>query len=142
MAQKFKIELRNRFSCLADDEVNNSDEDAQDVETDWEKIKKAYQDTAEEVLGLKSRSTKPWISSESWIKIDERKELKRKMVSTRSERIREMHGYAYSVKDKDVKKQLKKDKNDWAEKIAEEAQRAAEHGNLKSVYDATKKTVK
>ena len=34
---------------------------------------------------------------------------------------------------------LKKDKNDWAEKVAEEAQKAAEQGHLKTVYDATRK---
>jgi len=61
------------------------------------------------------------------------------MDSTRSERIREKHRYAYSAKDKEVKKQLKKDKNDWAEKIAQEAQKAAEQGHLKTVYDANGK---
>lgn len=34
VAQKFKIEFQNTFSCLADDEVSNSDDDAQDVEKD------------------------------------------------------------------------------------------------------------
>jgi len=38
-----------------------------------------------------------------------------------------------------VKKQFKKDKNDWVEKVAEEAQKAAEQGHLKTVYDATRK---
>ena len=38
------IELRNRFSCLADEEINNSD----DVEKDWEMIKKTYHDTDKE----------------------------------------------------------------------------------------------
>ena len=43
VAQSFKIELRNRFSCLADDEANNRDDRAQDVENDWKKIKQTYQ---------------------------------------------------------------------------------------------------
>ena len=119
--------------------MSNSADDTHDVEKDVEKIKKTYQDTAEEVLGFQYRSSKPWISSESWSKIDERRELKRKMDSTWSERIKERHRYAYSVKDKDVKEKLKKDKNDWAEKIAEGAQKVAEQGNLKTVYNATKK---
>ena len=118
--------------------MSNSADDTQDVEKDVEKIKKTYQDTAEEVLGFQSRSSKPWISSESCSKIDERRELKRKMDSIWSERTKEWHRYAYSVKDKDVKEKLKKDKNDWAEKIAEGAQKVAEQGNLKTVYNATK----
>ena len=32
-----------------------------------------------------------------------------------------------------------KDKNDWAEKVAEDAQKAAEQGHLKAVYVATRK---
>ena len=38
-----------------------------------------------------------------------------------------------------MKKQFKKDKNDWVEKVAEEAQKAAEQGHLKTVYHATRK---
>ena len=141
VAQKFKIELRNRFSCLANDEANNSDDQAQvqDLENDWTKIKETYQKTAEKVLGFRSRSNKPWISAESWKEIDNRRELKRKMDSTRSERVREQLRNAYSAKNKEVKRQLKKDKNDWAEKVAEEAQKAAEQGHLKTVYEATRK---
>ena len=48
--------------------------------------------------------------------------MKRKMDSTRPERVREKLRNAYSVKNREVKKQLRKDKNDWAEKVAEEAQ--------------------
>ena len=61
------------------------------------------------------------------------------MDSTRSERVREQLRNAYSSKDKEVKKQLKKDKNDWVEKVAEEVQKAAEQGHLKTIYDATMK---
>ena len=133
VAQNFKIELRNRFSCLADDEANNGDDHTQDVENDWKTIKQTYQKTAEKVLGFQSRSNRPWISAESWKKIDDRRELKRKMDSTRSERVREQLRNAYSTKNKEVKKQLKKDKNDWVEKLAEEVQKAAEQGHLKTV---------
>ena len=52
------------------------------------------------------------ISAENWIKIDETRELKRKMDSISSKRIREKHRYAYSTKDKEVKKPFKKGKND------------------------------
>ena len=76
VAQKFKIELQNRFSCLADDEANNSDDQAQvqDLENDWKKIKETYQKTAKKVLGFRSRSNKPWISAESWKEIDNRRD--------------------------------------------------------------------
>ena len=115
VVQKFKIELRNRFSCLADDEANNSDDQAQvqDLENDWKKIKETYQKTAEKVLGFRSRSNKPWISAESWKEIDNRRELKRKMDSTRSERVREKLRNAYSAKKQAGEETTKEDKNDW-----------------------------
>ena len=138
VAQNFKIELRNRISCLADDEANNIADHAQYVENDWKKVKQTYQKTAEKVLGFQSRSNKPWISAESWKIIDDRREMKRKMDSTRSERVMEQLRYAYSTKNKEVKKQLKKDKNDWVEKVAQKAQKAAEKGHPKTVYDATR----
>lgn len=128
VAQSFKIELQNRFSCLADDKANNRDDHVQDVENDWKKIKHTYQKTAENVLGFQSRSSKPWISAEKWKKMDESRELKRKIYSTRSEGVREQLRNAYSTKNKEVKRQLKEDKNDWAEKVTKEAQKAAEQG--------------
>ena len=67
--------------------------------------------------------------------IDDRRELKRKMDSTRSERVREQLRNAYSAKNKEVKKQLKKDKNDWAEKVYKEAQKVVEQITLKQ-FDA------
>ena len=109
VAQSFKIELQNIFSCLADEEGNNSDDHAQDMENDWNKIKKTYQKTAEKVPGFQSRSNKPWISAESWKKIDDRREFKRKADSTRSERIREQLRNTCSTKNKEVKKKLKKE---------------------------------
>lgn len=77
--------------------------------------------------------------TESLIKIDDRTELERKMDCARSKRIREKHRHAYSAKGKEVKKELKQDKNDWAEKVAEKAQKAAEQGHLITVYDVTRK---
>ena len=105
VAQKVKIELQNRFSCLADNEANNSDDQAQaqDLKNDWKKIKETYQKTAEKVLGFRSRSNKPWISAESWKEIDNRRELERKMDSTRSERVREQLRNAYSAKEETTK---------------------------------------
>ena len=64
--------------------------------------------------------------------------MKRKMDSTTSERVREQLRKSYSTK-KEVTKKLKKDENEWVGKIAEEAQKAAEQGHFKTVYDVTRK---
>ena len=110
------------------------------MENGWKKIKQDQDQakTAEKVLGYQSRSNKPWISAESWKKIDDRRDLKRKMDSTTSERVREQLRNSCSTK-KEVTKKLEKDQNEWVAKVAEEAQKAAEQGHLKTVYDVTKK---
>lgn len=130
MAQKFKIELRNRFSSLADDEANNIDDHTRDVGNDEKKNKKTYHKTAEKVLGSQSRSSKSWISAESCRKIEDRRELKREMDSTTSERVREQRRKAYSAK-KEVKKQVEKDKNDWQRKSMRKHRKLQSSGTLK-----------
>ena len=87
--QRFVLELKNRFSCLVEtelDETGNDDtQNAESVEEKWSNIKKAYSKTAKSVLGHRERKSKTWISAKSWSKIDERRNLQ-KIEETRSER--------------------------------------------------------
>ena len=62
------------------------------------------------VLGRKS--SKPWISPESWVKVEERKQLKGKAENAKSERIQRQLRAKYKSKDKEVKKSLKSDKRE------------------------------
>ena len=43
----------------------------------------------------------------------------------------------YRKKDQEVKRSLKRDKREWANGIAQEAENAAKLGQMKGVYDAT-----
>ena len=75
----FYIALKNQFQPLEDIEdgdTNNSTE----VESKWHRFKTSYQTAAEETLGYRPKHCKPWISGESWQRIDERKELKQHQV--------------------------------------------------------------
>ena len=45
----------------------------------------------------------------------------------------------YRKKDQEVKRSLKRDKREWANGIAQEAENAAKLGQMKGVYDATRK---
>ena len=140
--QRFVLELKNRFSCLAEtesDETGNDDtQSAESVEEKWSNIKKAFSDTAKSVLGHRQRKGKTWISATSWSNIDERRKLKKKMEETRSERIRERRRIEYNEKSKEVKRSLRADKREWANALAREAEEAARNGNLKEVYEVTK----
>jgi hypothetical protein len=51
-------------------------------------------------------------------------------------------GKEYSDKDKEVKKSMRRDKRKWTDDLAKEAEKAAQTGNMKSVYDVIKKLCK
>ena len=76
---------------------------------------------------------------ESWKEIEGRRKLKKKINDARSERLRKRWQEEYRKKDKLVKRSLRKDKRQWANDIAKEAESAAKLGNMKGVYDATRK---
>ena len=133
--QQFQIKLRNRFSCLADESMEGNEPD---IETRWANIKESHKKTAEEVLGYRKKQSKPWISATSWKKIDERRFCKAKVDSTRSERLKAAYREEYQAKDKEVKKQLRRDRRNWIDQIACDAEKAAKTGNMKAVFDATR----
>ena len=145
--KKFRLELKNRFSCLsledADGENRYDDEGTvvgeNEVEEKWKKIRGSYCETARDVLGYRARKRKGWINPDSWKGIEERKQLKQKSVGTRSERVRLKLQKDYRKKDVEVKRSLRKDKRAWDNNIAQEAEDVARRGQMKSVYDATRR---
>ena len=90
--EEFVLELRNRFSCLAEGEpengevLNNEEDDY--VEGCWRKAKVAYNETAKKVLGYRKRESKVWVSVSTWKEIEERRKLKKKVNDAKSERER------------------------------------------------------
>lgn len=67
----------------------------------WEQQRKAYVGSAEEVLGYRKWKSKPWMSKATWQLIDERKEIKGKIHSTKSERIKDRLKEIYKQRDKE-----------------------------------------
>lgn len=125
----FRIELHNRFQGLDMD----CDEDKA-----WENIKETYQKTSEKVLGYRKKMAKPWLSRESWKKVKERKNVKRKMLGTRSKRIRNKLQIEYKRKDAEVKRSVRKDKRAFVDSKGHEAEDAASRGELGTVHRITK----
>jgi hypothetical protein len=133
--EKFTLELRNRFSCLqVEDEYNEGGT----VEKKWSSFKDAYNKTAEMVLGYRKRKVKPCISPDSYKKIDERGKIKEAVDGAKSDRIKTMKKEQYRQKDIEVKRALRRDKREWIDNIAREAEKSAARGQMKGVYDAAK----
>ncbi len=135
--QNFKTELRKKLNGAVDQEATG--DERKDIETKWEYIKTGYNETAKEVIGSRQRHSKPWISVQSWKLIEERRQLKIKKESAQSERLKEKWGTEYANKDREVKRSTRQDKRNWADGVAKEAQDAAEMGQMKTVYEATRK---
>ena len=77
------MELRNRFSAIAD-----STQDDHDIDTKWESIKTTYVETATNILGYRKKKTREWLTPDTWQKIEERKQLKAKMLTTTCKSVR------------------------------------------------------
>ena len=78
------------------------------------------------------------MTSSTWLLIEQRDEVHKKIQSTHSERIKERFREEHNNINKQIKQQVKKDKEQFYESKAEEAQSAANIGNMKTVYDITR----
>jgi len=97
--QEFTLELRNyRFAVL------ETTDDDHDINSKWTQFNKAQNNTAEKLLGRKRKSSKPWISPESWAKIEEQKKLMGKAENAKSKRIQQQLRAKHRSKDKEVTK--------------------------------------
>ena len=67
-AEKFRLELTNRFEIL---------QHSEDIEKEWDQLKNCVNETAEKTVGRRRGSRKEqWISEETWQVIDKRKKAK------------------------------------------------------------------
>nr|KAG5687784.1 hypothetical protein BaRGS_025678 [Batillaria attramentaria] len=131
-------EMRIKFNDSVKKMLKEYREDTEDIEEMWEQQRKAYVQSAEEVLGFRKGKNKPWIGEDTWKLMDERKDIKKKIDSTRSERIKNRLRDAYKEKDKEVKRSVREDKRRWMAQTAEQAQKAAENGQQKKLYNIVK----
>ncbi|VDP24853.1 unnamed protein product [Schistosoma margrebowiei] len=109
------------------------------MEDNWKGIKEALTSTCQEVLGLKRYHHKEWISTETLDKIKERKNKKAAINNsrTRAEKVRAQAEYIEA--NKQAKRSIRADKKKYVEELATTAEKAAREGNMKQLYDTTKK---
>ena len=58
-----------------------------DINNKWEAIKTVYVEAATKVLGYRKRNYNEWLTPGTWQKIEERKQLKAKMLCAKSPRL-------------------------------------------------------
>ena len=126
----FSIELSNSFHLLNEIPVD-------DLNEYCKKVKDTFISTSQLTLGFKEVSRKPWISDQTWNLIEERKALKQRILACKEEdriNITEM----YREKNRAVKRSAKKDKRNYLEDKATEAQEAAAVGDSRTLYKITR----
>ncbi|VDP23619.1 unnamed protein product [Schistosoma margrebowiei] len=132
---EFKIALNNRFQALQD----LLKEEETSMEDNWKGIKEALTSTCQEVLGLKKYHHKEWITTETLDKIKERKNNKAALNNSRTQAEKVQAQAEYIEANKEVKKSIRADKNKYMEELAKTAEKASREGNMKQLYDTTKK---
>ena len=120
---KFQVELRNRFSVL---------EDKQDLHI--AAFNRVLMDASDKILGYKKNKEEKWVTGDMWKKIDERKETKKKLNQAKLERLKDRLQTAFSEQDEEVKRMTRKDKKEFVDKLADEA----ENADLRPLYKITK----
>ena len=94
------MELRNRFSTPEASSEMEAEPTINTINSKWNTIKTIYSETAQKVLGFKQKGAKEWISANTWQTVEERKQLKAKMLNTKSQRLLEKTKMSYKNKDR------------------------------------------
>ncbi|RNA22431.1 craniofacial development 2-like, partial [Brachionus plicatilis] len=84
----------------------------------------------EKVVRNSGSLLKRWISDKTWALIAERGEIKAKMLQAKSNRIREKLEASYGIKNRLVKKGARRDKRNYINQCASEAEEASSKGDL------------
>ena len=129
----FKITLNNKFQVL------EQQREEETIEEKWKSIRTAVTLTCQEVLGKKKQNHKEWMTAETLQRIEERKEKKAAKNSSRTRAGKVKAQIEYSEANRTVKRSIRADKRSYIEALAAEAEEAAKHGNMKTLYNSIKK---
>ncbi|XP_047117394.1 uncharacterized protein LOC124798156 [Schistocerca piceifrons] len=132
--ETFALELQNRFQVLSEENFME-----EGIETCWQKIENCYLDVGEKILGFKAHQRKEWISDAMWNEISHRKELKLKLNFCKTKAQKSEAHKEYMEAKKKVKTLLRRDKRKWIDEQAKLAEEAARQGNMKDLYNITKR---
>ncbi|VDP70495.1 unnamed protein product [Schistosoma curassoni] len=132
---KFKIVLSNKFQAFHD--LLNGE--GTTMKSNWKGIKEAITSTCHEVLGHKKHHHKEWINVDTLDKIQERRNKKTEINTSRTRAEKAKAQAEYTETNKQVKRSIRTDKRKYVEDLATTAEKAAREGNMRQLYDTTKK---
>ena len=133
--ETFRLTVRNKYETLHD----LLDEGNMDIDTQWQQIKEMWTSTCSEVLGKKKYQQKDWISADTLNEVQVRKEKKGAINNSRTRAAKATAQEEYTEANRAVKNSIKTDKANFIEDLAKEAEDASAQGNMKQLYEITRK---
>ena len=89
-------------------------------------------------IGYRTKKNEDWLTSETWKQIEERENIKLRMIKTKSIRMQEQLKAAYATKHNGVKRRARRDRIIFVDNLELEAEQTASHGEMSTVYKITK----
>ena len=135
---EFRVKLYKRNDALEDMEVED-----RAVNSYWLETKDALHGLGDEVLGKARRKKKKWLSDRIWNHIEERKDINKRIQKddlTEEEKINLKRDYR--EKDAAVKQSVSLDKPQLVDKLAREAEDAAQRHDSRSLFQISKQLSK
>ncbi|VDP41730.1 unnamed protein product [Schistosoma curassoni] len=132
---KFKIHLSNKFQAFHD--LLNGE--GTTMESNWKGIKEAITSTCHEVLGHKKHYHKEWITVDTLDTIQERRNKKAAINTSRTRAENAKAQAEYTEVNKQAKRSIRTDKRKYVVDLATTAEKAAREGNMRQLHDTTKK---
>jgi exonuclease III len=111
------------------------------IEEIWDRFKRAIKNTAEKVIGYKSRKNQTWLTNATKEKIEDRKKIKLQIIATNDTEEKKNLEKEYNLKNKEIKRSAKNDKRLCIENLANKAEQAAQRKDMRELYEISKSLV-
>jgi len=132
----FITQLRNRFQSLA---VLSDEPEPDEINNIWKQVSFTFTESSEACLDFKKVVEKmKWIKLETLRAIEGRRNLNKKLLDTKSERLLERYKIQYREADRSVKRMARADKRAYIDELASQTENAANRGEQGNVYKITK----
>ena len=139
---RFKLTLSNKFQALTslnENEQHPGEEESQTVVNKvWQSMKNTWRKTCEETLRRKTKQHKAYVSTDTLKKIEARKKEKDVLNRSRTRAQKAKALVRYSKANREVKQSIRKDRRNFVDDLARQAEEAAGKGDLKEVYSITR----
>ncbi|VDP61160.1 unnamed protein product [Schistosoma curassoni] len=131
---KFKIGLSNKFQAPHGILSGKGTT----LQSNWKGIKEEISSTCHEFLGHKNHYHKEWITVDTLDKIQERKNKKAAINTSRTRAEKSKAQAEYTEVNEQMKRSIRTDKRKYVEDLAMTAEKAASERSMRELYDTTK----